>query len=364
MKASQQFFTISILLCLVFVYGFDVKAQSKRDAYDAYRSAVEMYNQGLDLSDQSEYQQAISRFTQAIESSEKAIEICNQLEADDCVINPDDDSKTDIAESANGIKDRANDNLPRLYYQKASQTYKNKEYLRAVELFKEAQVMADSLGNSQIARRSKANVYKLYFSIGNSYLKKQQFDEAQKFFNKSLEVNPENAKVYYHKAIMLKKEEQPEKAMEMYDKAIEMAINTNDSVIERKATEAARDFLVYRGANNVKDKQFETAIELLERALEYDNESEDAYFWLASVYNNMSRWDAAIEHANSALKFETGSKTDRAKIYFELGMALKQKGNKSGACDAFADAAYGNFQSRAEYEMKQELECEQATQSN
>jgi len=364
MKVSQRFSTISIILCLVLVYGLDVQAQSKRDAYEAYRSAVEMYNQGLDLSDQSEYQQAIAQFTQAIGKSAEAIEICQNLDADDCVINPDEGSKTDISESAKGIRDRANDNLPRLYYQKAAQTYKNKEYLRAVDLFKEAKDIADSLGNDQIARRANTNVYKLYFSIGNSYLKKQQFGEAEKFFNQSLEINPENAKVYYHKAIMFKKQDQPEKAMEMYDKAIDMAINTNDSVTERRANEAARDFLVYRGATQIKNKQFKEAIGLLERAIEYDNESEDAYYRLAEAYNSMSRWDAAIEHANRALKFETGSKTDRAKIYFELGMALKQKGNKSGACDAFADAAFGNFKSRAEYEMKEELECEQLTQSN
>ena len=366
MKLGKRIFQVTTLIALFLAAGFanESMAQSKEEAYNTYKGAVEVYNRGLAQADSAMFDQAIASFSQAVSLSQQAIDICNNLSGDECVFETEGGSETNIISSAEGIMDKANNNMPRLYYQKAATLYKNKEYMKAIDTFKDAESKAAEVGDDQIERRANTNIYKLYYSLGNSYLKNKQFDQALEYFDKSLEVNPENAKVYYHKGIVYKQKEMPEKALEMYDKAIQMALSTNDSVTERRASNAARDYLVFRGSNLIKSKNYQLAIQNLEKALEYDNESADAYYRLSEAYNKQAMWDLAIEHANKALKYEKGSKTDRAKIYFELGMALKEKGNKGGACDAFENAAYGSFKNAADHQIQHELKCDQLNRSN
>ena len=67
---------------------------------------------------------------------------------------------------------------------------------------------------------------------------------------------------------------------------------------------------------------------------------------------------AAFEILKSSLNFETGGNTDKAKIFFELGLANQMLGNKGEACSAYESASYGSFKQPSEYKMEFELKCE------
>jgi tetratricopeptide (TPR) repeat protein len=92
--------------------------------------------------------------------------------------------------------------------------------------------------------------------------------------------------------------------------------------------------------------------------LDYDDESADVYYRLAEASNKASNYEKAVQYATTALDHENGGKTDKAKIYFELGYAHQTLGNKSVACDAFSNALFGSFKSPAEHKMEYELKCD------
>lgn len=330
--------SISILLLGLFMLGLGntVEAQDRKEAVQTYNGAREMVQSG-------EYEQAIQQF-------KKAIEIGSEL-----------------GDEGQDIVERAEQRLPEVYRQMAMdeyRTFKEDQTLgnldATINAFQNAKDVAEEYDNSQVSNQANGVVNQLMYSKSILQFKQENFDDAIATLDEVIERDPNYSKAYYQKGIVLKKQEGVDlnDVISMFDKAIEVAQENNDSQIASRAQGAARDELVYRGANATEDKDFDRAKELLNRALEYDSSSADAHYRLAEAYNKTQDWDQAIEHSKEALGFESGGRTDKAKIYFELATAYQGLGEKEDACSAFGNAAYGDFKSPAEHQMEYELECE------
>lgn len=309
------------------------------------REAVQAFNKGIDLASEGKYDQAVSAYMQVIEISDQ------------------------IGEDAQDIKEKAESKIPQVYLQKAISAYKdyqksqNIERLNtAIKAFQEAQDVGKQYGEEQVAAKAKNIVPQLYYAKGVYQFKTNDYADALETLNQAIEKDSDLAKVYNQKGLVLKNmsDDSLLVALEQFDKAIQIAEKTNNSKVADAARDNANSNLVYRGAQAIDEEQFDKAVELLQRALNYDEQSEDAHFRLAQAYNKMEQWNKALEHANKGLEFEKGGRTDRAKIYFEKATALKNLERKDQACEAFGNAAYGSFKSPAEHEMKYELECPQA----
>src|SRR5699024_12390904 len=120
-----------------------------------------------------------------------------------------------------------------------------------------------------------------------------------------------------------------------YNGTIMIAEQTNDNQTLESETNSARDELIYRGVTLGEDRQFGQAIEVLNRVEQYDNASDEQQYRSAEIYNMRSDWSSAETHARRALELHDGGVADKAKIYFELGMALKGLGEYTDACSAF-----------------------------
>ncbi len=330
--------SISILLLGLFILGLGntVEAQDRKEAVQTYNSAREMVQSG-------EYDQAIEQF-------KKAIEIGNE-----------------IGDEGQDIVERAEQRLPEVYRQIAMneyRTFKEDQTLgnldATINAFQNAKDVAEEYDNSEVSNQANGVVNQLMYSKSILQFKQENFDDAIATLDEVIERDPNYSKAYYQKGIVLKKQESVdlEDVIGMFDKAIEVAEENNESDIASRAQGAAHDELVYRGANATEDEDLDRAKELLNRALEYDSSSASAHYRLAEAYNKSQDWDQAIEHANEALGFESGGRSDKAKIYFELGVAYQGLGEKEDACSAYGNAAYGDFKSPAEHEMEHELECE------
>jgi tetratricopeptide (TPR) repeat protein len=334
----------SIFLLLISVFtlslvGQEAMAQTKKEA-------IESFNKAFKLAKNEDYAAAIDEY-------KNTIQICEALGA-----------------GGQDIKEKVESKLPRLYFKKAAEDYKafkkeqSVENLNAaIDGFKETSEVAQKYNDAEMASRSRSFIPTLYYTKSILYYRQDMLDKAGEALDEAIRANPNYAKAYYQKALVLKKQDKFNEAIAMFDRTIQVAMTTGDQQMASKAEEAAHDELVYQGVQRGKNKDFDEAIKLLEKAIEYENESADAYYRLSEIYNKQARWDLAISHANKALKFENGGKTDRAKIYFELGTALKNKGNKSAACDAFEQAAYGSFKQPAEHQMEYELKCKTLSQS-
>lgn len=339
MKLLKSSISVFLLGLFIFGLGQTAEAQDRKEAVQTYNSAREMVQNG-------DYQKAIDQF-------KKAIEVGSQL-----------------GPQGQDIVERAKGKLPEVYRQmaldkyrafKQNQTISNLD--ATIDGFQKTKDVAEEYDNSEISNQANGVINQLLYSKSIIQYKQQNYQDALATLDEVIKNDPNYSKAYYQKGIVLKKIKgtELERSIDLFDKAIEVGQKTNDSQIVSQARKAAHDELVYRGAKAIEEKNFSRAKELLNKALEYNSSSADAHYRLAQAYNKTQDWQQAAEHSEKALGFETGGRTDKAKIYFELGTAYQGLGQKDNACGAYNNAAYGNFKSPAEHQMEYELECENTT---
>lgn len=317
----------------------NVHAQDKR-------AAVQTYNKALELAQSGDFEQAINIFNQAIAQAEE------------------------LGEGGQDILQRSQSKLPQIQYQLALKKYKTFQSDRTLENldatiteFRTTKDVGEEYGDSQISQKATGVITQLLYNKGLLQFQQGNMQEALSTLDEVIERNANYAKAYYQKGVILKKIEADnmDEALAELDKAIEVAEKTGDSEVATKARESARDELIYRGSNATQEKNFDRAVDLLERALNYDSTSADAHYRLAEALNKTQDWQQAVEHAQQGLEYESGGRTEQAKIYFELATAYQGLGQKENACTAFGNAAYGSFKSPSEHQMEYELKCESTT---
>lgn len=332
------------ITCLlgVFLIGLSTNAF----AQDNKAAAFEAYNKALELAKSGQYEQAINMFNQAISNAEE------------------------LGEEGTDIIQRSQRQLPSIYYQLSLSNYKTFQQEKSISSleetiasFRETGDVAEEYGNTEIADKSGQVITQLLYTKSLLQFQTADYDESLASLDKAISRNPNYAKAYYQKGIVAKKQERSlDEILGYFDQAIEAGNKTNDTQTVQNAKEAASEELLFRGATKINEEQaYEEAVTLLNRALEYEPSSANAYYRLAEAYNKQALWDSAIENAEKALELESGGRTDLAKIYFELGMAYQNQGNKEQACSAYENAAYGSFKSPAEHQMEYELECNSTT---
>lgn len=330
--------SLGTVLMALFIVGLatNLHAQDKREA-------VQTYNKALELVESEDYEQAVSMFNQAISQGEQ------------------------LGEEGQDIIERAQKQLPTTYYQMALteyRTFQNDKSLSSLEAtinaFREAGEVGKEYGNTQIAEKAPGVITQLMYNKAVLQYQQEEFDQAIATLDEVIERNANYAKAYYQKGIVTKNMEggSLNEALGFFDKAIEVGQETNDNDIVSRAQQGAANELVYQGAQAIEGKNFKNAIDFLNRALEYNSSSEEAYYRLAEAYNGQQQWKEAIDAAQQALELSSGGRTDDAKTYFSLGTAYQGLGQRADACDAFGNAAYGSFKSSAEHKMEFELKCD------
>lgn len=327
-----------LAVSMIGVFANQVKAQ---ESNEGRRAAVQAYNQASDLAKQGEYDKSIAKFKEAIELAQS------------------------IGEQGSDIVKLSREKLPGIYYDKAISEYRAfndnqtlSQLNATIAAFEEAAQAGKQYGNQSVVDKSSENITKL--SYGKSQLQYRQgnYEAAMETINQVIENNPNYAPAYYHKGLIYKKMDGNfDNALSALDEAIKVAVENNNPQIAQKARENASGELVYRANQRIQEKNYTTAIEMLNRALEYNPESATAYLKLAETYNNRGDWDQALSNAQKALELENGGRSAQAAIYFQIGTAHKGKGNYSQACDAYANAAYGQFRANAQHQMEYELKC-------
>lgn len=336
MKSSK--IILSQFLAIIMMFGF---AELSKAQDEARGEAIELYNQAQEMAGANEFDEAITLYRDALNVANQ-----NQL--------------TDIV-------DLINQRLPNIYFSRAGNSYQQFQKQKTVanldatiEAFKEAEEAANEFGNSQVAQRASGNVTQLYYLRGVVNYQQENFEAALTDLNTALEMNANYDNAQYQKAVVTKnmKPTEVEAWLTEYDKAIALAEQNGNTKVANNAKSGARDELIFRAVNLSDERNFGRAVELLNKASEYDDSSYQVPYRLAEIANKRGNWSTAETEAREALSLHSGGVADKAKIYFELGTALKGQGNFEGACSAFEDARYGDFTEPANHELQFELKCE------
>ncbi|MEX2600533.1 MAG: tetratricopeptide repeat protein [Balneolaceae bacterium] len=338
------------ILTRVLTFAFTlVLATGATDYLQAQQSArvdaINAYNNARDLVDSGEYLDAIELYMEAMEIAESpACEDCADL----------------VEQSQNQI--------PRVYYQRAlsqyeqfrsSQTLENIQL--SIDYFEEAGDAGEEYGDADVRDGSQRVLPQLYYTRSRIEYNNEDYDSALESLDIAIDLNANYTLAYYQRGIVLNNSGAPlEDVLAAFDQAIEVGTRLEDNENVARAQRRAAEELVYQGYQQSQNNQRTEAIELLEQALEYDSNNVDAYFRLAEVQNQRGSYQAAQGNAERALELETGGVTDRAPIYYELGLSLQGQGSatRAQACQAFENAAYGEFRDPALHIMEYELECQ------
>ncbi len=327
MKAVKKSFGVFPALIIILVLGGMTQAQSREEA-------ISTFNEGFALfSEEGDNLAAIEKFKETIEIAEQA-----GPEADD-------------------IRERAEDQIPRLAFMHGAQLVRNRELVEAIDAFQEAMRLGEKYGDEQIASRARGNLPALHLNLGNQYYREEQNEEALEQYEKAIELNPSYVSAYHQKGLVYRRFGDLDTSLENFDIAIDLAEEAGDEDNLERSQRSARDYLVYRASQQLEEENYNRALDFLNRAAGY-GESASLHYRFAEAYNFLERHSEALESAQQALELEDGGPSDQARIYFEIGQAHSGLGNTEAACDAFENALYGDFRDLAEHQIEHVLNCD------
>lgn len=329
---------LSAGLVLFFALGMTHVAVAQDEART---EAIELYNSAQELAGSNNFAEAIDAYREALDVAQ-----ANQLD---------------------DITDLVVERLPRIYANHASEAYRTFQSNQtvanidtAIERFEASQEAAREFGDQQIEQQAVNAMPQLYYTRSILNFRQENNQEAMADVDRALELNSNYSAAYYQKGL-IQKQMEPDNVdgfLYWYDQAIAYAEQAGDNRTLQNAVNGARDELIYRGVTLGEDRQFNQAIELLNRVEQYDDSSHEQQYRLAEIYNKRGDWSSAESHSRRALDLHNDGVADKAKIFFELGMALKGLGEFNDACSAFENARYGNFTGPANHELQFELKCE------
>jgi len=256
--------------------------------------------------------------------------------------------------------------LPRIYSAKAASVYKQfqaNQTLAAIDLtitaFRAAKAAGDEFGDATVSSQAQNAIPQLYYAKSIVQFREGEFEASSATLDEAIQANSNYAQAYYQKGLVLRRigSYPVLEVVSWFDQAITIGDAFSQSRIVNNAKDQAVETLLFEAVSISENRQYDQAIEFLNKASGYETGSAMVYYRLAEIYNKRSNSTAAVQNANRALELEQGGVADKAKIYFELGTAYQMLNQKDNACSAFKNAAYGDFRDPSNYKMEFELKC-------
>ena len=239
-------------------------------------------------------------------------------------------------------------------YNAARELAQAKDYEGALAKFNEAAAGARAEGDADTERRANNVASQINNLLGNAALKAQDFAGALSYFSAAITANEANLKARYSVGLALKNLDRMDEALDHW-RAVAGA--TGDRRTSLAAEGAIRAHFVALasaalGKRNATSNDADAAITALESMRDYVDADADFHFYMGQALYLKGDVDAAISAADQALAIHSGSRTDKAKIYYLKGEALVKAGNRDGARAAFEEARFGSYKASAEHYLE------------
>ncbi len=261
-----------------------------------------------------------------------------------------------VGDEAEQLKVMSESQIPGLYFKLAGDFFKEKKNDQAIDFFGKSIAAGEQYNDAATVARAKDILGKIYFSQGNTHYRASENDKAIKALNQSLSFEPNNAKAYLLLGLTYRKTEDLGNMTTSMDQAIAQARKSNDEQTIATCEKSMRDYLAVRANRLLQGNKNNDAIEMLENAIKYGDDAQ-TYYLLTLAQNKLKQYDKALESAQKALALEDDTPTEKAKIWLEIGNAHRDKGNTNEACDAYRNAAVGNYAEQANYQRQHVLKC-------
>ena len=321
MKICNLFFT---LLFAAIIGSTAATAQTLDDVVNKFNSAAEHVN---------------SDAAKAAGLLEEAVELATKVGAE-----------------ADELRLMAQAQLPAVYFRVGTEQQRDGNTESALAAFHKSLDLGLEYNDPNTVSRAQNILGRLYLSQGNAAYRANENEKAIELLTKSVEFDPDNQRTYLLLGLTNRRLENLEGMIGTMDLAIEKARAADDEQTQATAEKSMRDYLAVRANRSIQGNRSTEAVEYLNIALKYGEEAQ-TYFLLTLAYNSLQQWDNSITAASKALELEAGDAAEKAKIHFEMGNALREKGDTDAACRAFRSAAHGNYAEAANYQIQHVLKC-------
>ncbi len=276
------------------------------------QTPTELYNQGVDLMTQQQYEQAIEKFKAA------ALADANHKE-----------SRLGLATAYFKLSQWDN----AIIALKEVMTLAPDD-MAALEMLAKAQLNAKKYADAIISFDKliavKTDNPDLYMFLGNSAAGNKDDVKAEKAYLKAIELKTTTVSVYHKLAIMYQKQKKMKDAIAILEKAL--------PVKEDQKT------YYYLGKFLYVDKGFVKAEEYLKKAFEMDSKDEDSAYYLTKTYIELKKFADAVTVGEALI---TLKKTE-PKYCAALGDAYRLNGEKDNALKTYQAGAqysgeYGTY---------------------
>lgn len=324
----MKFNIMKNLVALLFsVFAVTAFAQDVNQAGD-------LFNEGNQAVKNNQFELAIEKYTQAMEVAEQV-----GPEGEMIVIN-------------------VQSQIPQLYYKIGVVDFKEKNIEKAIDEFEKAIDYGKKYNDPNTVEKAEKTIPKLYYSQGNSWYREDDYDNALASFKKAAEIAPDYSRAFWGMGLSYNKLGETKNMKTSFEKALQLAQADGDDKMEGKIRKTAKKLLQANGAKKLQAQNWDAALVCLDASLSFDPDNADTYYYMALANNGLNKYDKAVSAAKKGLEISADKNVEyKAKFYYELGNALKGKGQNSDACAAFKNAKYGRFTESAEYELTQVLKC-------
>ncbi len=303
-------------------------AQTDKDVIDSYNKGVQLLN--------SDTKAAIAAF-------EKCISLADEVE--------------ELGDKAAESKKMAQDQIPKLYYKLAVESYKKRDFQGAIDNFKKTSETGKKYGNTALAQKSERLIPRVYYAWGKQEYAKRNYENALKIFDKGLSISPNLASAWLGKALVYDKLKQEAKMKEAADKAIQIAGNIHDQKTLSAAKKFMRTYTYNHAVLSIQANKTDEALKYLNSSIDYGNNSPDVYYEIAKIYTQKGRYSEALSDINKAISLDHGNEITKARYYYTLGKIYEKTGKKAEACSAFKKALHPPYEESAKYELEHVLKC-------
>ncbi len=246
-------------------------------------------------------------------------------------------------------------------FNKGKKAAQSGDYGKASEIFEEALTMAREVEWEQAVQMSENFLVKSLKQAGTNANKQENYEQALAYYEKVMEYVDDDPTVHYNQGLALLGVDDTEKGLQSLQKAIEIGNETGNTRVAGLATERIRDEFLAKASkalqgDNPSAEQINTALDALDQMREYVDPNAKAMFYRATALSEKGQFQQAIQVAREGLDMHQGSRSDAAKYYFVIAESQMDLGNKASACETFENAAYGDYEARANHYLENECD--------
>ncbi len=244
----------------------------------------------------------------------------------------------------------------------AQQKKLRKELQQTASRFEESIQLAQKLGLDDLIGKIENNLIESLKGAGSAALKQENYAEALSHFKALQEYTDADPTVQYNQGLaLINMEDSTEAGLQSLRQAIEVGNEVGNTRVAGLATERIRDEFLARASKALQgdspsQAQIDEALSALDQMTEYVEPNANAMFYRGTALYESGQYQSAIQAAQQGLDMHQGSRSDAAKFHFVIAESQMETGNKASACETFANAAYGDYEARANHYLENECD--------